>query len=127
MDDIFIINKDKKSEIFQYVYYTIMGSHSDIDVDRNPIASNEQKSLAYKKYNIDNPEDIQYFIKIGTYGKIFNPIGLYTEGKQNKFLSKVGKNEFVFKRVNNKVFGMYLNFLRTKNLAWLHNAERELS
>jgi uncharacterized protein YigE (DUF2233 family) len=80
--------------------------------------------LAFIK--IDSENKNQYYIKIGIYGKIYNPIGLYSEGKAKKFLSKIGKNEYNFDRVNEKVFNMYLNFLKTKNLAWLNNAEREL-
>ena len=42
-------------------------------------------------------------------------------------MSKIGKNEYNFSKVNQRVFDMYLNFLRTKNIAWLNNAERELT
>ncbi|NDB58966.1 hypothetical protein EB001_10995, partial [bacterium] len=69
----------------------------------------------------------KFFIKIGTYGKVFNPIGMYSEGQNNKFLSKIGRQEWQFKEVNEKTFDLYLNFLSTKNIAWLSNAERELS
>lgn len=124
MKDIFQIQRNKDEKESLYTYYTVLGSHSSLDSDGNPLCDNQSKSLAYTKSS-DN--DKQYYIKIGTYGKIFNPIGLYSEGKQNKFLSKIGKDEYSFTRVNNKVFDMYLNFLRTKNIAWLNNAERELS
>lgn len=123
MSNIFHIQKDKQPDNIEYKYYTILGSHSSVDKDGNPVCDDQNKSLAYTK---TNNNDIQYYLKVGTYGKIFNPIGLYSEGKQNKFLSKIGKNEYVFTRVNSKVFEMYVNFLRTKNIAWLNNAEREL-
>lgn len=101
----------------------MLGSQSSVDNDGNPICDDKKTALAYVK---NTNTDQQFYIKVGTYGKIFNPIGLYSEGKQNKFLSKIGKDEFSFTRVNSKVFDMYLNFLRTKNTAWLNNAEREL-
>lgn len=123
-EDLFRIKKDIEPDSAEYTYYTVFGSHSDIDTDGNPLCESKDKSLAYTK-NFNNTK--QYYLKIGTYGKIFNPIGLYSEGRQNKFLSKVGKNEYSFTKVNSKVFDMYLNFLRTKNIAWLNNAERELS
>jgi len=44
-----------------------------------------------------------------------------------QFLAKTGKKAWDFKQVNAKVFEMYLTFLRTKNRAWLTNAERELN
>jgi hypothetical protein len=52
---------------------------------------------------------------------------MYSEGQNNKFLSKIGREEWQFKEVNEKIFDLYLNFLSTKNIAWLNNAERELS
>jgi len=121
--DLFKIDQNKKIEKATYTYYTILGSHGSIDDNDNPLAKDDKSALAYIK-NINNDE--QYYIKVGLYGKVFNPIGMYSEGRQNKFLSKVGKQEYNFTRVNQKVFNMYLNFLRTKNVAWLNNAEREL-
>jgi hypothetical protein len=123
MKDLFKINTDKQDDSIQYTYYTILGSNSSIDSNNNPIAKDKKSALAYTK--VINNED-QHYIKVGLYGKIFNPIGMYSEGRQNKFLSKIGKQEYNFTRVNSKVFDMYLNFLRTKNVAWLNNAEREL-
>lgn len=124
MDNIFKIQNNKEPENSSYIYYTILGSQSELDNDGNPICDDKKSCLAYiKNYG---PNNSQYYIKVGTYGKIFNPIGLYSEGKQNKFLSKIGKEEYTFERVNKKVFEMYLSFLRTKNIAWLNNAEREL-
>lgn len=124
MTDIFHI-KQTNTDSIEHKYYTVFGSHTGMDDEGNPICKDHTKALAYSK-NVNN-EQKQYYIKVGLHGKIFNPIGLYSEGKQNKFLSKIGKEEYIFRKVNSKVFDMYLNFLRTKNLAWLNNAERELS
>lgn len=124
-NDIFTINNNKSEESFSYTYYTIFGDHSSLDKDNNPTTDNKKDALAYSRLSHDNI--YQYFIKIGTYGKVFNPMGMYSEGRHNKFLSKAGKNEYSFTKVNQKVFDMYLNFLRTKNIAWLNNAERELA
>jgi len=123
--NIFQINPSKIDPVSDRNYYTVLGKHDFLDENNNPRTKNEKNAYAYSKIN--NDSDIQYFVKVGLYGKIFNPIGLYSEGKANKFLSKVGKNEFSFTRVNQKVFDMYVNFLRTKNVAWLNNAERELT
>jgi hypothetical protein len=123
MKDLFKINVDKQEEDVKYLYYTTIGSNLSTDDNNNSIAKDKKSALAYTK--ITNNEE-QHYIKVGLYGKIFNPIGMYSEGRQNKFLSKVGKQEYNFTRVNSKVFDMYLNFLRTKNVAWLNNAEREL-
>lgn len=122
--NIFKINPNKTETITDRYYFTVLGKHDFLDESDNPRTNNEKNAYAYYK---NNDGDTQYFIKVGLYGKIYNPIGLYSEGKANKFLSKVGKNEFTFTRVNQKVFDLYVNFLRTKNVAWLNNAERELS
>jgi hypothetical protein len=124
MDNIFKINNVKEESESEYTYYTLLGKHSAVDQNGYPLVDNKEKSMAYTK-NINN--NIQYYLKVGLYGKIFNPMGLYSEGRQNKFLSKIGKNEYNFTKVNQKVFDMYLNFLKSKNIAWLNNAERELS
>ena len=70
--------------------------------------------------------DGKYFVKIGIDNRVYNPIGMYSEGQHNKMLQKIGKKQFNFKRVNKKVYDLYVSFLRTKNLAWLNNADRDL-
>jgi hypothetical protein len=125
MDDIFRPISNKKEESSIFMYYTVFGDHDFIDEDNNPRVKNKKDALAYVK--TDEYDRDYFYIKVGTYGKIFNPIGMYSEGKSNKFLAKIGKSEYTFNKVNTKVFDMYMNFLKTKNLAWLNNAEREMT
>ena len=120
----FILNKTKTSDSKEYILYTILGSHDFIDNSQNPRVNSESNALA-KQITSNNKN--RFYIKIGMYGKIYNPMGLYSEGKANKFLAKIGKNAWEFTEVNKTVFDMYINFLRTKNQAWLNNAERELN
>jgi hypothetical protein len=109
-----------------YSYYTILGDHDYVDNDGKPRLNEENIKVAAKSVTTDD-KPARYYIKVGTYGKIYNPIGLFSEGKNTKFLSKIGRKEFEFKEVNAKVFDLYVNFLTTKNMAWLNNAERELN
>lgn len=125
-NNIFKIKKDKEEDQYNYTYYVMFGDHDALDNNNNPITQNQKKSVAYSRKEMNSSEE-QYYLKVGMYGKIFNPIGLFSEGRKDKFLSKIGKNEFNYTKVNKKVFDMYLNFLRTKNIAWLNNAEREMS
>jgi hypothetical protein len=105
-------------------YYCIFGEHDFIDDQNNPRMNKESpKTLA--KY-IDGEISSRYFIKVGTHGRIYNPIGMYSEGNESRFLAKIGKNEWSFKSVNKDIFDKYVNFLRTKNIAWLNNAERDM-
>lgn len=123
MDNLFRISK-KDDILPSFTYYTILGKQDYIDTDGFPVIADKEKSLAYTK---DINGETQYFLKVGLYGKVYNPMGLYSEGKSNKFMAKIGKNAYNFTRVNQKVFNMYLNFLKSKNIAWLNNAEREFS
>lgn len=126
MDDIFIPNTNKtNANTKNLALFTLIGQHKFLDKDKNPRVDTENDKVYAKKITLDNND--KYYIKVGTYGKVYNPIGLFSEGTSNKFLSKIGKKAWEFKEVNSKVFDMYVNFLRTKNIAWLNNAERELS
>lgn len=106
-------------------YYTIIGKHDFIDEDKNPRCDKETADVCAKK--ITNQSSTKFYIKTGTYGKIYNPIGMFSEGTGAKFLARAGKKAWNFKQVNSKVFDMYISFLKTKNSAWLNNAERELN
>lgn len=115
------VDKKDNSNI-TITHYTVIGDHDSIQ-DNKPITNDETKSLAK---TIETNGNTRYFVKIGAYGKLYNPIGMYSEGKDKKFLSKIGKNQFEFKQVNMKVFDLYVEFLRSRNVAWLNNAQRGL-
>lgn len=105
------------------VFYTILGEDSMFDSDGYPITNNESKAFAKKVYK----NQLSYYLKVGPNGRLYNPMGMFSEGSQNKFLTRLGKPEWKFTKVNHKVFDMYLNFLKTKNTAWLNTAQRELT
>lgn len=125
MDNIFKPNPEKTDEDKMVTYYTLIGKHKFIDNDKNPRLETDTDNVFAKK--ITNNSSCRYYIKVGTYGKIYNPIGLFSEGTANKFLARAGKKAWEFKEVNSKVFDMYIKFLKTKNMAWLNNAEREMN
>lgn len=104
-------------------YFTILGSHDYIDNNNRPRTKNETPSTFAK--SITKNDITKFYIKTGTYGKIYNPMGMFSEGKENKFNAKIGKKEYDFKQVNQRIFDLYVTFLSTKNIAWLNNAERE--
>lgn len=105
-------------------FYTLLGEHDFIDENDFTRTSSETPKTYAK--SISGKRE-KYYIKTGSYGKIYNPMGMFAEGKANKFVAKLGKKEFEFKEVNYKIFEMYIKFLSTKNIAWLNNAERELT
>lgn len=124
MDNLFIINDSKPIEDKSEEFYTVIG-HQEFLKNKIPMVRSESKALAKKITNSANNTS-RYYIKVGTYGRPYNPIGLYSEGQNNKFLTKAGKPLYTFKEVNEKTFNFYINFLSTKNTAWLSNTEREL-
>lgn len=125
-DETMFFQKNITQPTKSYAYYTILGDHDYLDDNGKPRSNDENNKVAAKSVVTDN-KPARYYIKIGTYGKIYNPIGLFSEGQNTKFLSKIGRKQFEFKEVNAKVFDLYINFLTTKNIAWLNNAERELN
>ena len=116
--------KHKIEEDKTYDYYTLFGQHDYLDNDNYPRLEDGTGDVLAKKISSNDGE--RYFIKLGAHGKIYNPIGLYSEGMSNKFMTKIGKKAWEFKAVSPKVFSLYTNFLKTKNIAWLRNAEREM-
>ena len=112
--------EDREEEPTTSQYYTFIGHHDYIDGEGSSRHYTEKKDTFAKQ------ESGKYFIKIGLDNRAYNPIGMFDEGQHNKILAKVGKNQFNFKRVNKKVFDLYTTFLRTRNLSWLNNANREI-
>lgn len=125
MADINMFIQDNKPDTRTVECFTVLGDQTYFDSKDRPRIDDEDKALA--KSVIINNKPPKFYIKTGTYGKIYNPIGLYTEGHSQKFLAKIGKKQFDYKEVNQRVFDMYITFLKTKNLAWLNNAEREMA
>lgn len=106
-------------------FYTIMGDQDYYDNDNNPrlLKDDNKKTLAKKLYT-ENKKP-KYLIKMNTAGKLHNPLSIVSQQKMtSNFLDRKCR-EPKFKSVSNKTFNMYVNFLKTKNLSWLYNADRE--
>tara|TARA_R110002074_G_scaffold395973_3_gene584816 strand:- start:420 stop:797 length:378 start_codon:yes stop_codon:yes gene_type:complete len=115
---------DSEPEQKVYEYYTLFGQHDYLDSNHFPRIEEATGDVLAKSVTLG--DNTKYFLKLGSHGKIYNPIGMYSEGTSNKFLSKIGKKAWEFKSVSPRVFELYTNFLKTKNIAWLRNAEREM-
>ena len=126
MNQDFIIDHNKEITTDKDTsYYCMIGHHDFIDGDKNPRSNKDNNNACAKKIITTN--STKFYVKIGLYGKIYNHIGMFSEGTGAKFLAKTGKKAWDYKQVNSKVFDMYICFLKTKNQAWLNNAERELN
>jgi hypothetical protein len=106
--------------------YTMKSGEDFLDEDGFPCLSPEKKdkSEAFAKEVIFPSGKSKYYLKRGRYGRLFNPIGLYSEGMSHR--QRHGIPEWIYKSSKKETFEYYINFLKTKNIAWLNNAEREL-
>ena len=89
------------------------------------IEVNNPKCYA-KKVTIESKAGTQekFYVKYDNKGFMYDPWGLYTEGTEERKLygdEPAGS----FRKVSNRPFSYYLQYLETRNKAWLHNAERE--
>jgi hypothetical protein len=116
------------------VVYTVNGKEDDKDPDGKPVLLDleyedgskllaERRDEAYAKVVVSDDRN-RYYVKQGPNGKLFNPVGLYQEGNVNR--KRAGESQWKYREVNKKVFDLYTQFLKTKNVAWLTNAEREV-
>ena len=121
------INKEKEGNAdlpYLVKTYTVTGKQDFFDKEEFPRLENEESVDAYAK-SIALKNRTKYFVKRGRYGRLYNPFGMYSEGTASKQLKHAGRPEWNFRESSKKVFFFYLNFLKTKNTAWLNNAERE--
>jgi|TARA_Y100000310_G_scaffold207268_2_gene207740 hypothetical protein len=131
----FKINPDKPMEITNgdteesvSDLYSIMGKHDWLDEEGFPRLNSENVDAAqvHAKVVKDSNRNPKFYAKRGRHGRFFNPIGLYSEGTEYKQTRHAGHPEWELKSVSQKAFSFYINFLKTKNTAWLSNAEREV-
>ena len=128
MSDSFIFNPLNDAEqlaLEKNEFYSSMGSQDYLDDQNYPRISKENDKRILAKKITREDGSIKYSIKLTNNGKMQNPLSMYGVEKDNTFLDRVCRSNDKFKEVNYKVFDLYINFLKTKNIAWLHNAERE--
>ena len=130
--DTHVINKKKPTKEPKRieVIYTITGKEDYLEDSKYPCVESDsetaQESPIAFAMKITIGKRTKYYAKRGKHGRLFNPVGMFSEGMASKRLGHAGRLEWRFTEVGEKVFEFYRNFLRTKNIAYLHNAEREL-
>ena len=105
--------------------FTMFGKHDGLTDDGMPFLNDEDDPDVLAKVVVVNDGYPKYMVKRDSNGKLFNPLGM-DEGRHNKFLHHAGKGQYEFRSVNRRAFDSYLQFLKTKNLAHLRTAEREI-
>ena len=110
-------------DLLKTEFYTLSGQE-DVLIDGVPAISKEDNRVYAKKIQ-KKDGSFKCMIRTSSNGKLFNPVSIIGEEKQNGFLDRVCKSNERFRTVNEKVFNFYLQFLTSKNLAFFYNAERE--
>jgi hypothetical protein len=106
-------------------YYCVKDKEDFLDNGGLPRKNQDSDDVLAKKIIKDGGQP-QYYIKVSNINKLYNPVNVIQEEKAYSFLDNVCRPSDRFKSVNSKVFDLYLNFLSTKNTAWLYKAEREM-
>lgn len=121
----FIFSSNKKNiDVPTSQYYTLVGQEDYIDDENNPRIEKDNDNRILAKKTVQNK--LKYLIKLDNAGKFYNPLSPISSIKPIKILQTISISDSRFKEVNQTVFNMYLNFLRSKNIAWINNAEREI-
>lgn len=125
-------DKNDNPELLTKVY-TITGNENQLDDEGYPILLDEPyeedgqeyidpaelRDEAYAKYV--RGQRVKYYVKQDNAGHFYNPIGLYGKQKQRKGSQDVWR----FRETSKQAFELYIKFLKTRNVAWLQQAERE--
>jgi hypothetical protein len=116
-------------------FYCLLGFEDYLDDDGYPRLNNENMSnavakIVFSKHFTDNDKSYgRYYIKLDPNSKIFNPkkiLSSIEEKNSLSFINNICKSEWDFKEVTPQVFQKYITFLKTKNLSWLKDAQRDL-
>jgi len=106
-------------------YYCMIGEEDFLDKENYPRCKDEASKNICAKKVIRTDGTARYSIKTSEDRKLLNPWSIF-DPKDKKFLDSISRNQDPFIDVNYNVFGLYIKFLKTKNVAYLNNAEREM-
>jgi hypothetical protein len=114
-------------------FYTLKDYQDFFDDDGFPRLNHEESEHVYAKcYRNKLPKSFKsnnqfrFFITVTSNNKPFNPISNSEIPEPNKFINNVCKSDIRFLEVNQIVFQKYLEFLKTKNIRWLKDLERDM-
>lgn len=113
---------NNNNEIIEY--YTIKDSESYLDERGFPRLEKDGDEVYAKRFLRKNGTT-KYTVRLDSKSKLYNPISIYGKENDKNFLDRVCRSDNKFTEVNGKVFDMYITFLRTGNVSYLYNAERE--
>lgn len=127
--------QERQAADIEQAVFTIYGKHHGVDDTQHPVLYD----VEYEDGQIDYAEDSKdacaklsffrgkkrYFVKTGFGGQLYNPLGLYEEGKGTN-AKNMGRSQYEWSEVNPQCFRFYLEFLKTKVRRYLLNAQNEV-
>jgi hypothetical protein len=119
-------DSEEREEAFDVEESVEIGYTSGVDKDdKSKICEVTDKECYAKRAIFGN--QVRYFAKVGLDGLLHDPWDALAgnEGTKNRQARRQGREKQEFVEVNKKTFDFYLGFLRGRNRAWKHNAERE--
>ena len=125
MSEPFIFEPQKKTNTKEKSkFFCTIKNYDFIDEQNNPCLIDESDNRIMAKIKTRDNGSHKYLIRLDNMKKIYDPTLDLSENKNNN-LFEVDGADIEFKEVNKNVFDLYLSFLRTMNVAWIRNAERE--
>jgi len=120
---IFQMNKEEPKNNNQF--FAFIDDHDFVDKENNPRSNNEFDEKTLAKIIARENGTLKYMIKVDHLYKPFNPVSIYGNKNAYRGMDQT-RPSAKFIGVNVRAFNAYVSFLRTKNISWLHNTEREM-
>jgi hypothetical protein len=131
------IFNSQRSNIKNDEFYCLLGHEDYLDDNGFPRTNDENENVVAKiifskktKHFADSNKSYgRYYIKLDPNSKVFNPKQILSSIKDKdslNFINNTCKKEWDFKEVTPQVFQKYITFLKTQNLSWLKDAQRDL-
>lgn len=117
-------------------YYTTLQYQEYQDEDENYCRNTDDSKVFAKVLKTGQSKHItnftglynKFYIRVYPDKKLYDPFPKYSiTDHKNSFVDKICKSENVYKQVTERVFNMYLNFLKTESFQWYTKAQRETS
>lgn len=115
---------DKKQTKNESRFFSTIKNYDFIDENNSPRLIDENDSRVMAKCKLKNNGSSKYLIRLDNLKKLYDPTTDMSENS-NKNLFNIDGVDIQFKEVSKITFDLYLSFLKTMNVSWIRNAERE--
>lgn len=118
-------------------FYCLIGNEDFLDNEGFPRKNSDNENVVAKiiyskksKHFADSQKSFgRYYIKLDPNSKIFNPKKILSSVQERNsldFINNICKTDWSFKEVTPQIFQKYIMFLKTKNISWIKDAQRDI-